>query len=103
MTFACCAMQIIESAKHVRVDKLGVPLEAALTKDMHHLGVLRTRTWALGPPDAVAAAAARRAARVRGSCELEPTCWMVTDYCDKGTLGVSRIDWEALFGKTCRL
>jgi hypothetical protein len=73
----------------VRTNTLGVPLEAALTKEMHHLGVLRTRAWALGPPDPAAAMAAMRARTVRANAEPEPTCWMITDYCDKGTLGVS--------------
>eukprot|EP00775_Hariotina_reticulata_P004061 gene4061-4308_t len=65
------AVKIIDKLESVRVNKQGVPIEVALTQDMHHLGVLRSLAWGVGKP---------------GPHQAKPTCWIVSEYCDKHTL-----------------
>jgi hypothetical protein len=73
--------QVIERLDTVRVNRQGVPIEVALTQDMHHLGVARCLAWGIGQPDP-----ALLHLVPAGST---PTCWMVQEYCDKHTLVVS--------------
>lgn len=73
MDAALLRLQIIERLDTVRVDKRGIPIEVALTQDMHHLGVARCVAWGVGQP-----------LQHGGS----PTCWMVQELCDKHTLVV---------------
>lgn len=77
----CTHLQVIERLDTVRVNKQGVPIEVALTQDMHHLGVARCLAWGIGQPDPELAKLSPAAAT--------PTCWMVQEYCDKHTLVVS--------------
>lgn len=72
---------MIERLDTVRVNKQGIPIEVALTQDMHHLGVARCLAWGIGQPDPELAKLSPAAAT--------PTCWMVQEYCDKHTLVVS--------------
>ena len=72
----------MDQAKRLRMTPEGVPCEVALVENLHHVGIVRNHTWMLGPPDAGAQL------RSRGSGTADPTCWIVRDYCDKGTLGV---------------
>lgn len=74
-----CA-QVIERLDTVRVNRQGVPIEVALTQDMHHLGVARCLAWGIGKPDPELAQLSPSAAT--------PTCWMVQELCNKHTLVV---------------
>lgn len=74
-----CA-QVIERLDTVRVNRQGVPIEVALTQDMHHLGVARCLAWGIGKPDPELAQLSPAAAT--------PTCWMVQELCNKHTLVV---------------
>jgi hypothetical protein len=73
--------QVIERLDTVRVNRQGVPIEVALTQDMHHLGVARCLAWGIGKPDPELAQLSPAAAT--------PTCWMVQELCNKHTLVVS--------------
>jgi hypothetical protein len=75
--------QVIERLDTVRVNKQGVPIEVALTQDMHHLGVARCLAWGIGKPDPELAQLSPAAAT--------PTCWMVQELCNKHTLVVSEL------------
>lgn len=79
--YLCMWLQVIERLDTVRVNKQGIPIEVALTQDMHHLGVARCLAWGIGQPDPELAKLSPAAAT--------PTCWMVQEYCDKHTLVVS--------------
>lgn len=72
-------LQVIEKLESVRVTKESVPIEVAMTQNMHHLGVLRSSAWGIGQPDPALARL----------CKCGPTCWIVSEYCDKHTLVVS--------------
>eukprot|EP00879_Flechtneria_rotunda_P024348 GHRR01025807.1.p1 GENE.GHRR01025807.1~~GHRR01025807.1.p1 ORF type:complete len:558 (+),score=172.49 GHRR01025807.1:730-2403(+) len=71
------AVKIIDKLNSVQMNSEGVPVEFALTQGLYHLGVLRSTAWAIGQPDPQLA---------RLSNTVQPTCWMLFDYCDKGTL-----------------
>jgi len=79
-TWFCWCLQVIERLDTVRVNRQGVPIEVALTQDMHHLGVARCLAWGIGKPDPQLAKLSPAAAM--------PTAWMVQEYCDKHTLVV---------------
>jgi hypothetical protein len=71
--------QIITRLDTVRVDKRGVPIEVALTQDMHHLGVARSLAWGIGRP-------LPQFAHLPGAAM--PTCWIIQELCDRHTLVV---------------
>lgn len=82
-------VQVIERLDTVRVTRQGVPVEVALTQDMHHLGVARCLAWGIGQPDP-------QLAKLSPAAAAMPTAWMVQEYCDKHTLVVSeggRAEW----------
>ncbi len=47
----------------MRMTAADEPLEAVLTRNVHHLGVMRTITHAY--------------------CKQKATCWMLFEYCDR--------------------
>jgi hypothetical protein len=81
-------LQVIERLDTVRVNRQGIPIEVALTQDMHHLGVARCLAWGISQPDPELAKLSPAAAT--------PTCWMVQEYCDKHTLVVSHTHTQQL-------
>lgn len=85
--------QVIERLDTVRVSWQGVPIEVALTQDMHHLGVARCLAWGIGQADPQLAKLSPAAAT--------PTCWMVQEYCDKHTLVVGGM-WLGRHQQTSR-
>lgn len=56
LVLAVPALQIIDKLESVRVNKQGIPIEVALTQDMHHLGVLRSLAWGVGQAGVMLAA-----------------------------------------------
>ncbi|WIA38325.1 hypothetical protein OEZ86_001662 [Tetradesmus obliquus] len=72
------AVKIIEKLESVRVTRAGMPIEVAMTQNFHHLGVLRSIAWGIGLPDPAVAEISPALAK--------PTCWIVSEYCDKHTL-----------------
>ncbi|KAF6259049.1 kinase-like domain-containing protein [Scenedesmus sp. NREL 46B-D3] len=72
------AVKIIEKLESVRVMRQGIPIEVAMTQNFHHLGVLRSIAWGIGQPDPAVAQMSPALAK--------PTCWIVSEYCDKHTL-----------------
>jgi len=57
----------------VRRTPEGTPLEAALTKGLHHLGVMQTLAHA--------------------SREGDEPCWLVFEYCNRGCVAVREAVW----------
>eukprot|EP00877_Chromochloris_zofingiensis_P005863 jgi/Chrzof1/152/Cz01g05090.t1_MAPK len=76
----CVCCQIIDDVRSLKLNPAGEPLEAALTKDLHHLGVMRTITYAYS--DAAVAPGGGTGRNLHGS----RVCWMLFEYCNMGDL-----------------
>eukprot|EP00877_Chromochloris_zofingiensis_P005332 jgi/Chrzof1/147/Cz01g05040.t1 len=72
----CVCCQIIDDVKSLKLNPAGKPLEAALTKDLHHLGVMRTITYTYSDVGCSS-----------GGAQSAPKCWMLFENCNKGCLG----------------
>lgn len=73
------AMQIVSKVARVNLDANGCPIEAAVTKNVRHIGITRTlaHSWWM--------------ANDRGGMTGEKQCWMIMEYCDQGTLVVCAV------------
>lgn len=62
----------------LKLDPCGQPLEAVLTCDLKHQSIMRmlSHAWWV--------------ATDRGGLSGEQQCWMLLEYCDKGSVVVSR-------------
>lgn len=78
-----CVMQIIDDVRSLKLNAAGEPLEAALTRDLHHLGMMRTITYAYSDATAAPPGGAKK------GCSGGSVCWMLLEHCDKGSVVVS--------------
>lgn len=79
----CVGLQIIDRTGFLKLNADGEPLEAALTKNLHHIGIMRTITHAYSDS---AAKPGHSATRGHSS---DTVCWMLLEHCDQGCLAVS--------------
>ena len=75
-----CRMQVVRDIHRLKLDPRGEPLEALLTRDLKHQNLMRTMSHAWW------------VASDRGGLSGEQQCWMILEYCNKGSVVVSRPD-----------
>lgn len=69
-------LQIVSDVSKLSLDASGQPIEAVVTKNVRHMGITRTLAHAWW------------VAKDRGGADGEKQCWMVMEYCNRGTLVV---------------
>ena len=76
LTMTMFLSQIVSNIGRLNLDAHGQPIEAVVTQNARHMGVTRTLAHAWWE------------ANDRGGLAAEKQCWMIMEYCDKGTLVV---------------
>ena len=74
----CVCVQVVRDINRLKLDPSGEPVEALLTRDLKHRSMMKTlaHAWWM--------------ATDRGGAGGEQQCWMLLEYCDKGSIVVSR-------------
>ena len=69
-------MQVVSDIHRLKLDRCGQPVEAVLTRGLQHQNIMRTlsHAWFM--------------ATDRGGLGGEQQCWMILEYCDKGSIAV---------------
>ena len=70
-------MQVVRDIHRLKLDPSGEPLEALLTRHLKHQSIMKTKSHAWWM------------ATDRGGLSGEQQCWMILEYCDKGSVVVS--------------
>ena len=74
---AVVAMQMVRDIHRLKLDPSGEPVEALLTRDLKHQSIMKTMSHAWW------------VATDRGGSSGEQQCWMILEYCDRGSVVVS--------------
>ena len=70
-------MQVVRDIHRLKLDSRGEPMEALLTRDLKHQSLMKTMSHAWW------------VASDRGGLNGEQQCWMMLEYCDRGSVVVS--------------
>lgn len=71
-------MQVVKDIHKLKLDSNGEPMEATSTRDLKHPSIMKTMAHAWW------------VASDRGGLSGEQQCWMILEYCDRGSVVVSR-------------
>ena len=80
LTSANChsSVQVVRDIHKLKLDPCGEPVEALLTRDLKHQSIMKTMSHAWWR------------ATDRGGSSGEQQCWMILEYCDGGSVVVSK-------------